>query len=124
MFKERSTSLKGVPVGVELKPLSIETFRKLNYRTKAWGDQRPIHVSAAAKRLPRNSQLTNIVKTAVRIIAGSDTREVSRAAEVIGVSEPTLYRWQRAGSMREARGAEVLRVQELTGFPLEMLLRG
>jgi hypothetical protein len=72
----------------------------------------------------RNSQLTNIVKTAVRIIAGSHTREVSRAAEVIGVSEPTLYRWLRAGSMREARGAEVLRVHELTGLPLEMLLRG
>ncbi len=44
--------------------------------------------------------------------------------EIIGVSEPTLYRWQRAGSMREARGAEVLRVHELTGLPLEMLLRG
>jgi transposase-like protein len=73
---------------------------------------------------PRNSQLTNIVKTAVRIIAGSHTREVSRAAEVIGVSDPTLYRWLRAGSMREARGAEVLRVYELTGLPLEMLLRG
>jgi hypothetical protein len=72
----------------------------------------------------RKSQLTNIVKAAVRIIAGSDTREVSRAAEVIGVSEPTLYRWQRAGSMRGARGAEVLRVHELTGLPLEMLLRG
>ncbi len=70
------------------------------------------------------SQLTNIVKTAVRIIAGSDTRAVSRAAEVIGVSEPTLYRWMRAGSMREARGAEVLRVHELTGLSPEMLLRG
>jgi hypothetical protein len=63
--------------------------------------------------------VTNIVKTAVRIIAGSDTREVSRAAEV---SEPTLYRWERAGSMRGARGAEVLRVHELTGLPVEMLL--
>ena len=73
---------------------------------------------------PRTSELTNIVKTAVRIIAGSDTREVARAAEVIGVSEPTLYRWERAGSMRGARGAEVLRVFELTGLPLEMLLRG
>ena len=72
----------------------------------------------------RRSQLTNIVRTAVRIIAGSDTLQVSRAAQVIGVSEPTLYRWQRAGSMREARGAEVLRVHELTGLPLEMLLRG
>jgi predicted site-specific integrase-resolvase len=46
---------------------------------------------------------------------------VSRAAEIIGVSEQTVYRWQRAGSMREARGAEVLRVHELTGLPLEML---
>jgi hypothetical protein len=36
---------------------------------------------------PRRSELTNIVKTAVRIIAGSDTREVSRAAQVIRVSE-------------------------------------
>jgi hypothetical protein len=73
---------------------------------------------------PRTSELTNIVKTAVRIIAGSDTREVSRAAEVIGFSEPTVYQWERAGSMRGARGAEVLRVHELTGLPLEMLLRG
>jgi transposase-like protein len=70
------------------------------------------------------SELNNIVKTAVRIIAGSGPREVSRAAEAIGVSEPTLYRWRRAGSMREARGAEVLRVHELTGLPLEMLLKG
>ena len=70
------------------------------------------------------SQTTNIVKTAVRIIAGWDARGVSLAAEAIGVSEPTLYRWQRAGSMREARGAKVLRVHELTGLPLEMLLRG
>jgi transposase-like protein len=69
-------------------------------------------------------QLTNIVKTAVRIIAGSDTQDVSRAAQVIGVSEPTLYRWRRAGNMRQARGAELLRVHELTGLPLEMLLRG
>jgi transcriptional regulator of acetoin/glycerol metabolism len=70
------------------------------------------------------SPLTNIVKTAVRIIAASDTGAVSRAAEIIGVSEPTLYRWLRAGSMRDARGAEVLRVHELTGLPAEMLLRG
>jgi transposase-like protein len=69
-------------------------------------------------------QLTNIVKTAVRIIAGSDTQDVSRAAQIIGVSEPTLYRWRRAGNMRQARGAELLRVHELTGLPLEMLLRG
>jgi hypothetical protein len=72
----------------------------------------------------RRAELTNIVRTAIRIIGGSDTREVSRAAQVIGVSEPTLYRWQRAGSMRQARGAQVLRVHELTGLPLEMLLKG
>ena len=78
------------------------------------------------RRAPTSStlQATNIVKTAVRIIAGSDTRKVSRAVEVIGVSEPTLYRWLRAGSMCQARGAEVLRVHELTGLPVEMLLTG
>jgi hypothetical protein len=69
-------------------------------------------------------RLSNIVKTAVRIIAGSDSQQVPRAAKVIGVSEPTLYRWRRAGNMRQARGAEVLRVHELTGLPMEMLLRG
>ncbi len=69
-------------------------------------------------------RLTNIVKTAVRIIAGSDARQVSRAAQLIGVSESTLYRWQRAGNMRQARGAEVLRVHELTGLPVDVLLRG
>jgi transposase-like protein len=63
--------------------------------------------------------MTNIIRTDVRIIAGSDARQVSRAAQLIGVSEPTLYRWRRAGNMRE-----VLRVHELTGLPLEMLLRG
>jgi transposase-like protein len=68
--------------------------------------------------------MTNIIRTDVRIIAGSDARQVSRAAQLIGVSEPTLYRWRRAGNMRQARGAEVLRVHELTGLPLEMLLRG
>lgn len=69
-------------------------------------------------------ELTNIVKTAIRIIAGEGDGEVGRAAEIIGVSEPTLYRWRRAGHMRAARGAEVLRVHELTGLPLEMLLKG
>ncbi len=69
-------------------------------------------------------RLTNIVKTAVRIIAGSDARQVSRAAQLIGVSESTLYRWQLAGNMRQARGAEVLRVHELTGLPVDVLLRG
>ena len=28
--------------------------------------------------------------------------EVSRAALAVGVSEPTLYRWRRAGNMRQA----------------------
>jgi hypothetical protein len=79
------------------------------------------HRKAPTRRSP---QLDNIVKTAVRIIAGSETGQVSRAAQAIGVSEPTLYRWQRAGTMCEARGAEVLRVHELTGLPLEMLLKG
>src|SRR5438128_741289 len=51
-------------------------------------------------------QLTNIVKTAIRIAAGRGAGEVSRAALVIGVSDPTIYRWRRAGNMRPARGAE------------------
>ncbi|SRR5579885_2291984 len=69
-------------------------------------------------------QLDNIVKTAIRIIAGSRPGEVARAAKIIGVSEPTLYRWRRAGNMAEARGAELLRVYELTGLPVELLIRG
>jgi hypothetical protein len=69
-------------------------------------------------------ELTNIVKTAIRIIAGPEGGEVVRAARIIGVSEPTLYRWRRAGNMREARGAEVLRMHELTGLPVELLIRG
>ena len=69
-------------------------------------------------------ELTNIVKTAIRIIAGSDRGEVARAARIIGVSEPTLYRWRRTGNMLEARGAEVLRMHELTGLPVELLLKG
>jgi transcriptional regulator of acetoin/glycerol metabolism len=68
--------------------------------------------------------LNNIVKTAIRIIAGSEPGEVARAARIIGVSEPTLYRWRRAGNLLEARGAEVLRVHELTALPVELLLRG
>ena len=79
------------------------------------------HRRASARHTP---ELNKIVKTAVRIIAGTGQREVSRAAEAIGVSEPTLYRWWRAGSILEARGAEVLRVHELSGLPLEMLLKG
>jgi hypothetical protein len=58
------------------------------------------------------------------MIAGPGTGQVDRAAEVIGVSSPTLYRWLRAGNMRGARGFEVLRVHELTRLPLESLLGG
>jgi hypothetical protein len=77
------------------------------------------------RRAPRQApELTNIVKTAVRIIAGSEPGEVARAARIIGVSEPTLYRWRRAGNLLEARGAEVLRMHELTALPVELLLRG
>jgi hypothetical protein len=73
---------------------------------------------------PLTPRLTNIVKVAVRVIAGSDKQQVARAAQVLGVSEPTVYRWLRAGNLSQARGAEVLLVHELTGLPLEMLLRG
>src|SRR5215469_12111089 len=69
------------------------------------------HKRKSARQAPA---LTNIVKTAIRIIAGSEPGEVARAARFIGVSEPTLYRWRRAGNMLDARGAEVLRVHELT----------
>jgi hypothetical protein len=80
--------------------------------------------NAQKRELQRSPELTNIVKVAIRIIAGSEPGEVVRAARFIGVSEPTLYRWRRAGNMREARGAEVLRVHELTALPVELLLRG
>ncbi len=81
-------------------------------------------VTSHKRRPLRNPELTNIVKTAIRIIAGSEPGEVARAARIIGVSEPTLYRWRRAGNLLEARGAELLRVHELTGLPVELLLRG
>jgi transcriptional regulator of acetoin/glycerol metabolism len=78
------------------------------------------------KRKPSRQppELTNIVKTAIRIIAGAEPGEVARAARIIGISEPTLYRWRRAGNLLDARGVEVLRVHELTGLPVELLLRG
>jgi hypothetical protein len=82
---------------------------------------------STASRKSKPSQvpeLNNIVKTAIRIIAGAEAGEVPRAARIIGVSEPTLYRWRRAGNMCDARGGEVLRVNELTGLPVELLLRG
>jgi len=47
---------------------------------------------------------------------------MSRAADVIGVSAPTLNRWRRAGNMRGAMGVDVLRVHDLSGIPLELLL--
>lgn len=79
------------------------------------------HTRKSSLRIP---ELDNIVKTAIRIVAGSGPGEVQRAARIIGVSEPTLYRWRRAGNMSDARGGEVLRVHELTGLPVELLLRG
>jgi len=92
-------------------------------------DSRPMDRTKQVAARKRKSatpapELNNIVKTAIRIIAGPEAGEVVRAARVIGVSEPTLYRWRRAGNMREARGAEVLEVHELTGLPVELLLRG
>jgi len=80
---------------------------------------------ARAHRLStRAPELNNIIKTAIRIIAGSEPGEVRRAAQIIGISDPTLYRWRRAGNMCDARGGEVLRVHDLTGLPVELLLRG
>jgi hypothetical protein len=75
-------------------------------------------------RKTSTARRSTIVTIALRIIAGSEKGRVSRAAEIIGVSEPTVYRWERTGSMRNARGVDILRVHELTGLPLEMLLRG
>ncbi len=68
------------------------------------------------------SSRINIVKAAIGIIAGPENGRVGRAADIIGVSSPTLYRWLKAGNMQRARGAEVLRVHELSGIPLEVLL--
>ncbi len=65
---------------------------------------------------------TNIVRVAVRIIAGSENGQVDRAAKIIGVSSPTLYRWLRVGNLRGARGADLLSVYDLSGIPLELLL--
>jgi hypothetical protein len=68
------------------------------------------------------SSRVNIVKVAIGIIAGPEQGRVDRAAAIIGVSSPTLYRWLRAGNLQGARGAEVLRVHDLSGVPLELLL--
>jgi hypothetical protein len=64
----------------------------------------------------------NIVKVAIGIIAGIENGRVDRAADIIGVSSPTLYRWMRAGNLRGARGVDLLRVHDLSGIPLELLL--
>ncbi len=64
----------------------------------------------------------NIVKVAIGTIAGPERGRVDRAAEMIGVSPPTLYRWVRVGDMRGARGVDLLRVHDLSGIPLELLL--
>jgi hypothetical protein len=64
----------------------------------------------------------NIVKVAMGIIAGPESGQADRAAEIIGVSSATLYRWLRAGNMRGASGADLLHVHDLSGIPLELLL--
>jgi len=64
----------------------------------------------------------NIVTVAIDIIAGPEHGRVNRAAEMIGVSSPTLYRWLRAGNMQGARGWDLLRLHDLSGIPLEVLL--
>ncbi len=68
------------------------------------------------------SKNINVVDLAVSIIAGSGARRVERAAQIIGVSSPTLYRWMRAGNLRSARGAELLRIHDLSRIPMEVLL--
>ncbi len=64
----------------------------------------------------------NIVNVAIKIIAGLGKGEMDRAAKLIGVSPPTLYRWLRAGNLLGARGVDLLRVHDLSGVPLELLL--
>jgi hypothetical protein len=109
-----------------LNPLNIALERPRDILMNSASVEKSRKPTAALhKRRPLQApELTNIVKTAIRIVAGSEPGEVVRAARIIGVSEPTLYRWRRAGNMLEARGAEVLRVHELTGLPVELLLRG
>jgi hypothetical protein len=41
---------------------------------------------------------TNIVNVAILIIAGHSKGQVDRAAQIIGVSSPTVYRWLRTGN--------------------------
>jgi hypothetical protein len=66
----------------------------------------------------------NIVKVAIRIIAGPDKGQMDRAAKIIGVSSATLFRWPRAGNMQGAREVDLVRVKDLSGLPLEFLLKG
>lgn len=62
------------------------------------------------------------MKVALVFVAGLENRGVDRAAKMIRVSSQTLYKWVRAGHLRGARRADVLRVYELTGISLELLL--
>ena len=103
---------------------ALERPRQIVMNSASVEKSRKVTVAPLKRRPLQAPELTNIVKTAVRIVAGSAPGEVARAARIIGVSEATLYRWRRAGNMLEARGAEVLRVHELTGLPVELLLRG
>src|SRR5690348_7190197 len=54
----------------------------------------------------------NIVRLAISIIGGLDSGQVARTAEKIGVSSATVYRWMRAGNLRSAKGAELLRISD------------
>jgi hypothetical protein len=72
----------------------------------------------------RRRRHDNIVKVAVGMIAGTGAGRVGHAAAALRVSEPTLYRWIRDGNFRRARGRDILRVHEMTGLPMEMLLKG
>ena len=107
-----------------MKPLQKSEARSNEFSRTPKRRNLPSTPDKSNPSLSPSPELTNIVKTAIRIIAGSRAGEVARAARIIGVSEPTLYRWRRAGNMAEARGAELLRVYELTGLPVELLIRG
>jgi|GEM_PF-3324680 len=106
-----------------MKPLRKSEAWRNQFRDNGKRRNSPSVAEKSKSAASWSPELTNIVKTAIRIIAGSRPGEVARAARLIGVSEPTLYRWRRAGNMAEARGAELLRVYELTGLPVELLIR-
>ncbi len=63
----------------------------------------------------------NIVTVAICIIAGPKSGRVDRAAKII-VSSPTPAASYTAGNLRGARGVDLLRVHDLSGIPLELLL--